>query len=226
MTDHDWTRGLPIWLSLAAVSLIAAVASYLHALTVVEAADGHAIVAHCIPALADLTIFASSANLLDAYRHGHRGLKLPVLSIGSLGLSILVTLGANVAAGSPDSVPSWLVNVWPPVAFLLALESLLDWYRRGQLRNAKRVTPDGVPCPHGVGATLADAVRNAYEHARDCERDPVTYVDLAARFSLDRKKVAVMVTPPPPQPVPAGSNGHSAAPSEAFLVPSSAGGDH
>lgn len=226
MSDHEWTRGLQIWAPLAAVSLIAAVASYLHALTVVQVADGRTLVAHCIPALADLTIFASSANILDAYRHGERGKRLPWLSMGSLGLSILVTLGANVASGFPAQVPSWLVNVWPPVAFLLALESLLGWYRRRQLRGAARVLPDGVPCPHGVGGTLAEAVRNAFEHARDCEREPVTYVDLAARFGQDRKKVAAMVTPPPSTPVRAGANGHSAVPTETFLAHDLPGGGH
>lgn len=226
MPDHEWTRGLQIWAPLAAVSLIAAVASYLHALTVVEVADGRTFVAHCIPALADLTIFASSANILDAYRHRKRGQQPPWLSMASLGLSVLVTLGANVASGFPAEVPSWLVNVWPPVAFLLALESLLGWYRRGQQRNAKQVLPGGVPCSHGVGGTLAEAVKNAFEHARDCDGEPLTYVDLAARFGQDRKKVAAMVTPVQPPPVPAEGNGHSAAPSEAFLVPGLQGGGH
>jgi len=207
MPDHEWTRGLPIWLSLAAVSLIAAVASYIHALAVTEAADGYTLVARCIPLLADLTIFASSANLLDAYRHRER---LPRLSIGSLALSILVTIGSNVMAGSPQDVPSWLVNVWPPVAFMLALESLMGYYRRQTLRSAVRVTPEGVPCPHGIGMDLAESVRNAYDHARDCEGDPVTFIELGAAFGLDRKKVATMVRPAPEPVATASSNGHAA----------------
>lgn len=206
MSDHEWTRGLPIWLSLAAVSVIAAVASYIHALAVTEAADGYTLVARCIPLLADLTIFASSANILDAYRHGER---LPRLSIGSLALSILATIGSNVMAGSPQDVPSWLVNVWPPVAFMLALESLLGYYRRQTLRSAVRVTPDGVPCPHGIGMDLAESVRNAYDHARECEGDPVTFIELGAAFGLDRKTAAKLARPPVGPVETAPSNGHA-----------------
>jgi hypothetical protein len=201
---------LTIWLSLAAVSFIAAAASYLHALTVVQAADGHTTVAWFIPALADLTIFAASANVLDAYRHGEG---LPPFSIAALAVSIAVTLGMNVAAGSPHAVTPWLVNVWPPVAFLLALESLLGYTRRRALRGAARVMPTGVPCPHGVPGGVAEAVRSAYEHARDCEGVPLTYVQLGASFGLDRKKVAALVTDAPagespgtgPGPAPAGA---------------------
>lgn len=180
---------------LAATALIAGVASYLHALTVVEHADGHTLVAHCIPALADLTIATSSANMLDAYRRGERGKQFPWLSLASLVISVVVTLGANRAAGDPAMVPAWLVNVWPPVAFILALESLFDFSRRRAKRSAKRVTAEGVPCPHGIGMSREDAVRAAFEHARDCEGEPVSYTQLGAAFGLDRKTVRKLVEP-------------------------------
>jgi hypothetical protein len=120
-----WT----IWLSLAAVSLTAAVASYLHALTVVQAADGRTAVAWFIAALADPAIFAASVNIIDASR---RGDGQPWWSWVAIAVAVAVTLGMNVAAGSPRDIPSWCVNVWPPVAFLLALESLMSYVRRGR----------------------------------------------------------------------------------------------
>ena len=52
------------WLALAGVSLIAGIASYFHALAVVQAAGATAPVAYLVPALADLVILGASADLL------------------------------------------------------------------------------------------------------------------------------------------------------------------
>ena len=120
-----WTARL----GLAGVTVLAAWASYLHALIVVRAADGRTLVAGFIPAVADLLIAAASANLLDASRRGERW---PRVSVVSVVVAIGVTITFNVAAGSPHAVPPWLVNVWPPVAFILALESFMGHVRRGR----------------------------------------------------------------------------------------------
>jgi len=120
-----WT----IWISLVIVSVGAAWPSYIHALAVVQAADGPKAVSYFIAGLADPAIFAASVNIFDASR---RGAPRPVWSFVSIGVSVFVTLSANIAAGSPHSIPSPLVNVWPPVTFLLALESLTSYLRRGR----------------------------------------------------------------------------------------------
>src|SRR5258708_13059192 len=117
------------WLSLAAVALVAAIASYLHALVVVQAADGRTAVAWFIPLLAALVVASGAANVLDASRTGH---SRPGWSMVAIGVGLAATLYANVAAGFPHLVPAWLVNVWPPVAFGLALESITGMVRRGR----------------------------------------------------------------------------------------------
>jgi len=135
-----WTARL----GLAGVTVLAAWASYLHALIVVRAADGRTMVAAFIPAVADLLIAAASANLLDASRRGDRW---PRVSVVAIVVAIGVTITFNVAAGSPRAVPPWLVNVWPPVAFILALESFMGHVRRGrggafpEVHGAAPVTP-------------------------------------------------------------------------------------
>ena len=121
-----WT----IRLGLAATTGIAAFASYLHALDVVEAADGRTAVAYLIPALADLVIATASANILDASR---RGQSWPPLAKVAAGVGIVVTVAANIMATWPHAVPVWCVNVWPPLAFFLALEQLADHVRRGRV---------------------------------------------------------------------------------------------
>lgn len=185
-----WT----IWLSLAAVSGTAAVASYLHALAVVQAADGDTVVAYFIAALADPAIFAASVNILDASR---RGLSLPKWSIVSIVLAIAVTLGANIMAGSPRSVPPWLVNVWPPVAFLMALESLMSFIRRGRTPAPAGKKP---VCIHQVppGASQQEQVVTAFLHGRDCTGVEPKWRELGRAFDIHhntaRKLVAAGLT--------------------------------
>ena len=197
-----------IWGSLGAISLIAGAASYLGTLVVIQAARGHTTLSYFEAALADPTIAAASVNLMDAHRQGARA---PRFSILSIAVAVVVTLGANVMSTDPAAVPKWLVNVWSPVAFLMAFESLMSYLRRGRavLPSPGGPAPDpgDSRCPHQPGMTRDEAVRTAYEHERDCEGAAPTFTDLAARFSLDRKTVAGLVRGPLPEPVTASLNG-------------------
>lgn len=187
-----------IWLSLGGIALVGGTASYLRALGLIQAVDGANIMAYFEALLADPTIAAASVNIVDAHRQGK---KVPKLSIVSIIVAAVVTLGANVMSADPRAVPKWLVNVWPPVAFLLAFESLMSYLRRGRAA----LSPGGAPteihddeCPHGVVATVDEAVRQAYEHERYCEGVTPKFIDLAARFAMDRKRVAELVKGPAP----------------------------
>jgi len=147
---------------------------------------------------------------VDAHRQGG---KVPRLSIVSILVAAVVTLGANVMSSDPQAVPKWLVNVWPPVAFLLAFESLMSYLRRGRGAlppGAAATESHGDPCPHGVAADVEEAVRQAYEHERDCEGSAPRFTDLEARFGVSRKRVAELVRPPVP-PVPAAAMNGSGA---------------
>jgi hypothetical protein len=182
-----WAAGL----SLAAVTLIAAIASYLHALKVVQAADGHTAVAWFIPVMADLVIASGAANLLDASRGGG---KLPRLSMAAIGVGVVVTVAANVASGSPHAVPSWCVNIWPPVAFTLALESLVGQVRRGgSTGTGKEIAVTESHCPHGEAATADDVVRLVHDHAKGCTGEPLSARRLADITAPSRTRVAEVV---------------------------------
>ena len=117
------------WLALAGVSLIAAIASYLHGLAVAGALGAEPPVSYLVPALADLVILGASADLLAASRAGH---PRPRLTMVALTVGILVTLAMNVAAGSHHGLGGRLVAGWPALAFILALESLAGLVRRGR----------------------------------------------------------------------------------------------
>src|SRR6516225_4157785 len=126
------------WVALAGVSLIAGIASYFHALAVVQAAGATAPVAYLVPALADLVILGASADLLAASRAGQPRPRLTMLALGT---GIAVTLAMNVVASHPHAMPSWLVDGWPAVAFVLALESLAGLVRRGRGGDAAPAVP-------------------------------------------------------------------------------------
>ena len=117
------------WLALAGVSGIAGIASYFHALAVVEAAGATPPVAYLVPALADLVILGASADLLAASRARQ---SRPRLTMVALSVGVVVTLAMNVAAGSGHGLGGRLVAGWPALAFILALESLAGLVRRGR----------------------------------------------------------------------------------------------
>lgn len=190
-----WT----IWLSLAVVSTTAAVASYLQALRVVQAADGQGVVTYFVAALADPTIFAASANILDARR---RGLAWPRWSLVSVAVALVVTGGLNVAAGWPHAVPPWLVRLWPPVAFLMALESLSSYIRRGRGGAVSATVPaTSTPCPHTVALSGEEAAVMAYRHSLECLGERLSYREIERRFGVKRDRVAELADPPAPEPV-------------------------
>lgn len=175
-------------LGLAGVTVLAAWASYLHALIVVQAADGPTMVARALPAVADLLIAAASANILDASRRGERW---PRVSVVSIVAGVGMTLAFNVAAGTPHAIPPWLVNVWPPVAFILALESFIDHIRRGRGTPQDRSSAAaGGHCPHGVAGTAEEAALSAYAHARDCLLAPVSFRQLERQFGIRRDRLS------------------------------------
>ena len=185
-----WTARL----SLAAVAVIAAVASYLHALVVVQAADGHGLVSWFIPLLADLVIASSASNILDA---GRTGDPRPAWSVASVGVGIAVTLGSNVMYGYPHAVPSWLVNGWPPVAFALTLESITGMVRRARVEAAKvAMFPDEPDEPPDMDA---DLIRFVDRHS---------YRKVAAVFGVHHGLVARRYATAQEALAPVSLNGH------------------
>ena len=126
------------WLALAGVSLIAGIASYFHALAVVQAAGATAPVSYLVPALADLVILGASADLLAASRSNQ---PRPALTMTTLAVGVGVTLAMNIAAGGGHGLGGRLVSGWPALAFTLALESLAGLVRRSRDGGVSPVVP-------------------------------------------------------------------------------------
>lgn len=197
------------WIALGGVSVIAGVASYFHALDVVQASGATPPVSYLVPALADLVILGASADLLAASRSG---LGRPRLTMVALGVGIVVTLLMNVAAADPHEVPKWLVNGWPALAFTLALESLAGLVRRGR-GGALPVSPAPVVtirtvtvgCGHGVAEDRDDRIVEAWVHLRDCLGVTPEYRGLGRMFDVHHdtvRQLVIAASPPADEPKP------------------------
>lgn len=178
------------WLALAGVSLIAGVASYFHALAVVQGAGATPPVSYLVPALADLVILGASADLINASR---QGAGRPVLTMVSLGVGIVVTLAMNIAAGSHHGIGGRLVAGWPALAFTLALESLAGLVRRGRGGLPAHTAPAASVCGHGVAASPEDRALDAYFHMRDCLGGTPSFRDIGRALGMHHATVGQLV---------------------------------
>jgi hypothetical protein len=180
-------RRILMWLSLAAVAAGAAYGSYIHALAVCIAADGHRPVAWVVAGLADPAIGAASVNLTDAAQRDDR---LPRWSVASLAVAMAVTLVMNVAAGNPRAVPAWVVNAWVPVALTLTLESLVSFTKRG--RGGARTSPaSAAPAAHSHPEATVGQPPRAWldEQIRHLRRE-LSERETAEALGISRGRVA------------------------------------
>jgi hypothetical protein len=120
--------------TIAAVSLVALVAasvSYRHALQVVEAHGETGWLAYVYPLTVDGLIYAASMVLLNDARRGHKHGHW--LAYGALGLGIIATLAANVAAGLAAGPVGGLIASWPAPALVVSYELLMLVIRRSAM---------------------------------------------------------------------------------------------
>jgi hypothetical protein len=205
---HDRATARVIWPSLVFVALIAGTASYLDALTVMHAAIGRSLVAFLVAILADPVILAASANIRDAHRHGagkpkwHDG--MPKWSLLSLGVAIGMTIYLNVMAAYPHDVPPWLVRAWVPVAFLLTLESLMSYTKRGRGDNRSPVAGDPPAAASLHMATPATPTREWLDSHLRTFRFAHSEREVAEVLGISRGRVATatMNAPAPEPPSP------------------------
>lgn len=188
------------WSAVAALVLltaITAVISYEHAYEVFWAAHNRGVLAALGPVVPDLVIAVASVSLIAASR---AGFPRPRLATFTLAAFIGVTIALNVAAGLRYGRGSALLAVLAPCGYLVGLHILASMMRRGRGGDgapAPAAPGSGPHCMHKIAQTADEAVRTAWEHERDCLGLEPTYVDVGARFGIDRRKVPAMVSPAP-----------------------------
>lgn len=170
---------------IAVTSLIAlgtAIVSYNHALDVVRLVGNHGRIAYLIPLFADGLIFLCSTALFAA---AQAGIVCLWAWIG-LVIGVAVTLTMNVAAGLPGGPGGALVGALTPVVLLISL-AVLEWLMR--LPAPPRFTA----CPHELPCTAEDGAATDFLHKRDCLGDNPTYLDVAGRWGVDRRRMPELV---------------------------------
>jgi hypothetical protein len=187
-----------IWPSLAFVAIGAGVASYLDALTVMQATIGHAVVAFIVAALADPVILATSADIRDATR---RGAGRPRWSVLSLGVAIAMTVYLNVMAAYPHAVPPWLVRAWVPVAFLLTLESLMSYTKRGRGGPQPPPVPAAQIHPGSSVAAVAEPTREWLDEHLRVFLEELSPRELEAAIGISRGRIKAATATDAPAPV-------------------------
>lgn len=129
--------------SVFAVSAVAALLSYWHAVKVVGEHGEPGVYGHLYPATIDGLIVAASMVLLDSARHH---VKAPVLAWVLLWAGIAATLTANVLDGVSGGFWGSIIAAWPALAFIGAYEMIMVLVRAAASRAREpeqelRLTP-------------------------------------------------------------------------------------
>ncbi len=168
------------------MAAFAAVVSYSHIYDLGHAHGQDGTAARLLPLSVDGLILAASLVVLHEARNG-RG--APALARLMLWLGIGATVGANIAYGAGFGLLGALISAWPAVAFIGAVEMVMQLVRRA--RGPARATA-GPPVPWDV----EQAVRAAYA-ASVAAGAPLSQRAMAERFGLSRRKVNQIITTSP-----------------------------
>lgn len=182
--------GITVTLLIAAGT---AVVSYTHGLDVVRAAGNGGLIAYLIPLFADGLITLSSAALFTASAIGEHC----AWAWAGLVIGLGVTLAINVTASLPARIAALILHSgWPgavigaltPGVLFLSIK-ILEWLLRHQPEHEAAVTT----CLHELADNVGDAAAADFLHKRDCLRENPTYLDVAARFDIDRRRMPELV---------------------------------
>lgn len=176
-------RRWPLALPLAAIALGGGIGSYFQWLIVVQAADGHGTYPYFVASLADMTLWAASYNAIDSITHGDKWKQWPWLSVFSFAVALTATIYANIMSEHPLLVPSWEVRVWPAVAFLMAMESLMSFIRRERRRAAESAWRETEATGSQTPREWLDAQLRTFAEARSDRA-------AAEEFGVSRTRVA------------------------------------
>jgi hypothetical protein len=166
-----------------AVAGFAAVVSYSHIYDLGHAHGQDGTAARLLPLSVDGLILAASLVLLHEARNG-RG--APALARLMLWLGIGATVGANIAYGAGFGLLGALISAWPAVAFIGAVEIVMQLVRRARGPARATTGPD-------VPGDVEQAVRAAYA-ASVAAGAPLSQRAMAERFGLSRRKVSQLTT--------------------------------
>jgi hypothetical protein len=185
-------------LVVCAVAGFAAIVSYSHIYDLGRSHGQAGTAARLLPLSVDGLILAASLVLLHEARNGRAA---PGLARLMLWLGIAATVGANIAYGSGFGLLGAAISAWPAVAFIGAVEIVMQLVRRA--RGPEQVAEK--PVVPVVAGNVEDAVRAAYA-ASVAAGAPLSQRAISQRFGISRRKAGQLITPAVTQ-----VNGHAPA---------------
>lgn len=168
-----------------AVAGFAAVVSYTHIYDLGRSHGQAGLAARLLPLSVDGLILAASLVLLHEARNERDA---PGLARLMLWLGIAATVGANIAYGARSGLLGAVISAWPAVAFIGAVELMMQLVRRA--RGPHRTTVG--PVVPAVPGDVEQAVRAAYA-ASVAAGSPLSQRAMAGRFGVSRRKVSQLM---------------------------------
>jgi hypothetical protein len=186
-------------LVVCAVAGFAAIVSYSHIYDLGRSHGQAGTAARLLPLSVDGLILAASLVLLHEARNGRSA---PGLARLMLWLGIAATVGANIAFGARFGLLGAAISAWPAVAFIGAVEIVMQLVRRS--RVSEQVA--GEPVVPVVAGNVEEAVRAAYA-ASVAAGAPLSQRAISQRFGISRRKASQLITTPALEA--AHANGHT-----------------
>jgi hypothetical protein len=186
-------------LVVCAVAGFAAIVSYSHIYDLGRSHGQAGTAARLLPLSVDGLILAASLVLLHEARNGRSA---PGLARLMLWLGIAATVGANIAFGARFGLLGAAISAWPAVAFIGAVEIVMQLVRRARTHEPATADEPVVPV---VAGNVEDAVRAAYA-ASVAAGAPLSQRAISQRFGISRRKAGQLIAPTLAQ-----ANGHAAA---------------
>jgi hypothetical protein len=190
---HGWERGGAVTgdrlircataTVVLAVAGFAAVVSYSHIYDLGHSHGQDGTAARLLPLSVDGLILAASLVLLHEARNGRAA---PGLARVMLWLGITATVGANIAYGVTNGLLGALISAWLAVAFIGAVEMVMQLVRRARGPRAAATGPV-------VPGDAEQAARAAYAVSVTAG-EPLSQRAIAERFGISRRKASQLVT--------------------------------
>lgn len=181
-----------------AVAGFAAIVSYSHIYDLGRSRGQAGTAARLPPLSVDGLILAPSLVLLHEARNGRVA---PGLARVMLWLGIAATAGANITFGARFELLGAVISAWPAVAFIGAVEIVMQQVRRTRTPQPVAAEP-AVPV---VAGNAEEAVRAAYA-ASVAAGAPLSQRAISQRFGISRRKAGQLLAP-----VLVQANGHAPA---------------
>lgn len=151
--SRPWTRILTV-ASVLLVAIVAAIVSFNH-MSELAHRSGEEWRANLLPLSVDGMLVAATLAIVDRRRARQPAGWVPWVG---LGLGLVASLGANIAAARPELIAQ-LVAAWPPVALAVSIETLVVVLRNTTTKVTSRASAPPAVADPKTSVTVAPKIQ-------------------------------------------------------------------